>query len=91
MYNIDEIQKDNSPNYSKLYQKIEECGNSFINNENIKKYLDDNIYENQKILFPFLNYILKRKELVYNIIPIYDNSLYCKYIFFGRYFLCLVS
>ena len=79
IFNIDDMQKDTSPNYVKLYQKIEKCGDAFINNSNIKQYFDDNIYENQKILFPFLKYILKRKELVYSIIPIYDNSIYCKY------------
>ena len=79
IYNIDEMLKDTSNNYAKLYQKIEKCGDAFMNDANIKKYFDENIYENQKILFPFLKYILKRKELVHNIIPIYDNSFYCKY------------
>ena len=79
IFNIDDIKKDTSPNYNKLYQKIEKCGESFISDTNIKKYFDEKIYENQKILFPFLTYIYKRKELVNNIIPIYDNSLYCKY------------
>jgi len=79
VYNIDDIFKDTSSNYKKIYPKIEKAGNEFINDANIKKYLDDNLYEYQKVLFPFLNYIIKRKELSHNIIPIYDNSLYCKY------------
>ena len=79
IYNINDFLKDTSSNYTKLYQKIETCGNSFINDENIKNYLDNNNYEYQRILFPFLKFIFKRKELVQNIIPIYDNSSYCKY------------
>ena len=79
IYNIDDMLKETSPNYTKLFSKIEKCGNSFMNDEKIKKYFDDNIYENQKILFPFLKSIVKRKELVHNLIPIYDNSSYCKY------------
>ena len=78
IFNIDDMQNDTSPNYVKLYQKIEKCGNSFMNDPNIKKYFDENVYEYQKILFPFLKYVLKRKELVHNIIPIYDNSIYCR-------------
>ena len=79
VFNIDDLLKDTSSNYKKIYQKIEKAGNEFINDVNIKKYLDDNLYEYQKVLFPFLNYIIKRKELAHNIVPIYDNSLYCKY------------
>ena len=67
IFNIDDMKNDSSSNYVKLYQKIENCGNTFMNDPKIKKYLDDNIYENQKILFPFLKYILKRKELMHNI------------------------
>ena len=88
IYNIDDMLKDTSNNYIKLYPKIEKCGNAFMSDENIKKYFDQNVYENQKILFPFLNYILKRKELLHNIIPIYDNSFYCKYKYNS---LCLLT
>ena len=79
IYNIDVMLKDNSLNYNKLYPKIENCGNIFMKDEKIKNYLDENIYQNKKLLFPFLKYIVKRKDLVHNLIPIYDNSYYSKY------------
>ena len=88
IYNIDEFKKETSIYYTKIYPSIEKCGNSFINDANIKNYLDEKIYEYQKILFPFLKFIFKRKELVHNIIPIYDNSLYCKYNYNS---LCLLT
>ena len=77
IYNINDMSKDGSNNYAKLYQKIESCGNAFMNDENIKKYLDENIVKYQRVLFPFLKFIIERKNLAQNIIPIYDNSTCC--------------
>ena len=79
IYNINDMSKDTSNNYTKLYQKIESCGNAFMNDENIKKYLDENHDKYQRVLFPFLKFIIDRKNLAQNIIPIYDNSACCKH------------
>ena len=77
IYNIDDFLKEDQ-NYDKMYEKIEKAANDFMENENIKEYLNDNIFEYQKILFPFLKTIFNRKQSVNNFIPIYDNSIYCQ-------------
>ena len=76
IYNIDAFLNENS-NYNKIYENIEKVSNAFIENESIKKYFDDNIFEYQKVLFPFLKIIFNRKELVSHLIPIYNNANYC--------------
>ena len=67
-------------NLEKLYSKHIE------NNPKIKDYFFNNKERYQRKLFPFIKYILERNELIGNIIPTYDNSLYTN---FEYKFLCL--
>ena len=76
--NIDDFSKGTGNYSSKIYPKIDATGNMFMTDKNINKYLNLNFYKNQKILFPFTKYILTRRVVVKNIIPIYNNYQYCK-------------
>ena len=70
-----------------INKKLENIyNNNFEKNENIKNYFSDNKDKYQRLLFPFVSYILNRNKLIGNIIPIYDNSAYIK---FDYSFLCL--
>ena len=89
IYNVDDFLNENS-NYNKIYEKIEKAANAFMESESIKTYLDENIFEYQKVLFPFLKIIFNRKELVSHLIPIYDNSLYCDYKYDKYNSICLL-
>ena len=77
-FNIDDFLKENA-SYNKIYTKLEEITNKLMEIKEIKTYLDENILEYQKVLFPFIKTIFNRKELVSQVIPIYDNSPYCNY------------
>ena len=89
IYNVDDFLNENA-NYNKTYEKIEKATNDFMENEKIKNYLDENIFEYQKVLFPFLKIIFNRKELVSQLIPIYDNSCYCNYKYDKYNSICLL-
>ena len=75
-FNIDDFLKENA-SYNKVYDKIEKAATAFMESEEIKTYLDENLSEYQKVLYPFLKTIFTRKELISQLIPIYDNSSYC--------------
>ena len=89
IYNVDAFLNENQ-SYNKTYEKIEKVANTFMENQEVKKYLDDNFFEYQKILFPFCKIIFNRKELVSHLIPIYDNSIYCGYKYDKYNSICLL-
>ena len=78
----------NEKDYEKtqLNSQLEKIySNNYENNKKIIDYFNENRDNNQKEMFPFINCILKRSELICNIIPTYDNSLYTQ----DYDFLCL--
>ena len=75
MFNINDMCNEKNKDYNYIFAKIEEIANKFMSNEKIKNYFDKHSFEYQRNLFSFIKYIFKRREVIDNIIPIYDNSL----------------
>jgi len=64
---------------SSLHSKLENLYMDHYNkNQKIPNYFTEKREIYQKRLFPFIDYILKRNQLICTIIPIYDNSIYVK-------------
>ena len=79
---INEIDYDKSSLNSQL-EKIYLY--NYENNKLIEDYFNENSENNQRELFPFIKCILRRSQLLCDIIPTYDNSLYTQ----DYDFLCL--
>ena len=64
---------------SSLHSKLEKLYlDNYNKNQKIPNYFTEKREIFQKSLFPFIDYILKRNQLICTIIPIYDNSVYVK-------------
>ena len=57
----------------KQYINLEKNINSFIEDSEIGQFFEKHSEEYKKLLFPFVSYILSRREAIKNIIPVYDN------------------
>ena len=78
IFNIEAFNDDTNPEYGKIYPKIEAGAVAFVTDPNIKAYLNENFFEYQKPLFPFIRYIINRRTLAGELLPTYNNSIYCK-------------
>ena len=55
------------------YIQLENYINTFIENSEIEQFFEKHSEEYKKYLFPFVPYILSRRDAIKNIIPVYDN------------------
>ena len=58
---------------SKLYIKLENYINIFIEDSEIQNFFEKHSNQYKQLLFPFVPYISSRKDAIKNIIPVYDN------------------
>ena len=64
---------------SPLHSQLEKLYlDNYNKNQKIPNYFTAKREIYQKKLFPFIDYILKRSQLICTVIPIYDNSVYVK-------------
>ena len=78
LYSLNSINKKDYKSSDLSSQLVNIYEENIQNNKKIINYFDQNKDNYQKQLFPFVDYILKRDNLIQTIIPSYDNSIYTK-------------